>query len=137
MRVRNHFKTPEEVVAYYCARDAAGFVWSGLLESERAAFTLWHNTPQQDSFFIAKKYKVHAGEMIAHEKDRASVEVTYELAGVGDAHGTRAPATQTDYKVIFDLKKVSGVWKIIKPDSGEISPVILEAKFPFAGPLQK
>jgi hypothetical protein len=128
LRVRNTFKTPEEVVSYYCARDASGFVWSGLLDAERSAFTAWAEAPQQDSFFIASKYEVQPGE---HEsQDHALVKVRYELAGVGDAHGTRTPPPSRDLAVIFDLKRVAGAWKIVKPDASEISPVVLEAKFP-------
>jgi hypothetical protein len=130
LRVRNTFKTPEEVVAYYCARDASGFVWSGFMDAERTAFTVWSDAPQQDSFFIAKKYQVHPSERIGHDPNRATVEVRYELAAIGDAYGTRVPAPRTDYKVSFDLLKVNGAWKISKPDSAEISPVVLESKFP-------
>jgi hypothetical protein len=132
LRVRNTFKTPEEVVSYYCARDASGFVWSGLLDAERAAFTQWREAPQVDSFYIAKEYRVHPSEKIHHDPNRASVEVSYELLGVGDGHGTRTPPPDPHYKVVFDLDRVQGVWKIAKPGPGEIAPVVLEAKFPYA-----
>jgi hypothetical protein len=132
LRVRNTFKSPEEVVAYYCARDASGFVWSGLLDSERTAFTRWSEAPEVDSFYIAKSYQVHPSERIKHDNNRAAVEVSYNLLGVGDAHGTRSPPPQTEYKVVFDLSRVNGAWKIVKPDYAEIAPVVLEAKFPYA-----
>lgn len=131
LRVRNTFKSPEEVVSYYCARDASGFVWSGLLDSERTAFTRWSEAPQVDSFYIAKSYQVHPSERIAHDSNRAAVEVSYHLVAVGDAHGTRTPPPQADYKVVFDLNRVGGAWKIVKPDFAEIAPVVLEAKFPY------
>jgi hypothetical protein len=134
LRVRNTFKSPEEVVSYYCARDASGFVWSGLLDSERTAFTKWPEAPQVDSFYIAKSYKVHPGERIAHDNERASVEVSYELLATGDAHGTRTPPPRADYKVTFDLNRVNGAWKIVKPGYAEIAPIVLEAKFPYAKP---
>jgi hypothetical protein len=132
LRVRNTFKSPEEVVSYYCARDASGFVWSGLLDSERTAFTRWTEAPQVDSFYIAKSYQIHPSERIAHDGNRAAVEVSYELLGVGDAHGTRTPPPTPAYKVVFDLSRVNGAWKIVKPDYAEIAPVVLEAKFPYA-----
>jgi hypothetical protein len=132
LRIRNTFKTAEEVVAYYCARDASGFVWSGLLDSERMAFTSWSDAPQQDSFYIARQYVVKTGETIGHDKNHVSVEVRYDLAAMGDAHGTRSPAPRADYNVVFDLKRLNGAWKIVKPDFAEISPVVLESKFPVA-----
>lgn len=132
LRVRNTFKSPEEVVAYYCARDASGFVWSGLLDSERTAFTRWNEAPEVDSFYIAKSYQVHPSERIKHDNNRAAVEVSYDLLAVGDAHGTRTPPPRPNYKVTFDLNRVNGAWKIVKPDYAEIAPVVLEAKFPYA-----
>jgi hypothetical protein len=132
LRIRNDFKTPEEVVEYYCARDASGFVWSGLLDAERAAFTLWQQAPQQDSFYIAKKYEIHPVK--TNSKDEAIVEVMYELSGIGDGNGSRVPKTGQDnqHRVRFDLRKVNGRWKIEKPSPNEIAPVVLESKFPFA-----
>jgi hypothetical protein len=132
LRVRNNFKTPEEVVSYYCARDASGFVWTGLLDSERTAFTSWAEAPQVDSFYIAKSYQVHPGEKTSPDAARATVSVSYDLAAVGDAHGTRNPPPQPSYQVQFDLKKINGAWKIVKPDYAEIAPVVLESKFPYA-----
>jgi DNA repair exonuclease SbcCD ATPase subunit len=53
LRVTNDFASPNEVVAYYAARDASGFVWSGLLDVERRAFTTWSEAPAQDTFYVA------------------------------------------------------------------------------------
>lgn len=128
LRLRNDFKKPEEVVRYYCARDASGFVWSGLLDVERRAFTLWREAPQQDSFFIARKYDVVP---LASAGQSATVEVRYELTGIGDAHGTRMPPAQPELRIRFDLKKIDGAWKIAKPDAARLAPVVLESKFPF------
>lgn len=132
LRVRNTFKTPEEVVAYYCARDASGFVWSGLLDAERTAFTNWADAPQVDSFFIAESYEVRPSEKIGHDTNRAAVAVNYRLLAVGDAHGTRSPPPHAAYSVIFDLTKSGGTWKIVKPDYPQIAPIVLESKFPYA-----
>jgi hypothetical protein len=134
LRLRNTFRSPEEVVNYYCARDASGFVWSGLLDSERSAFTTWNEAPQQDSFLIAKDYQIAAPTKSSANADSAIVEVKYSLVAIGDAHGTRMPAPRSPYLVRFDLKKVAGVWKISKPDPKEISPVVLESKFPYGNP---
>jgi hypothetical protein len=132
LRIRNDFRTPEEVIHYYCARDASGFVWTGLLDAERAAFTLWNQSPQQDSFYVAHDYKIQPAHVSGNE---ASVEVTYDLAGMGDAQGTRVPAavfgvpkTRT---VQFVLRRENGVWRIAKPDPGSLSPVIVEGKLPY------
>ncbi len=127
LRVRNTFKTPEEVVNYYCARDASGFVWSGLLDIERKAYTLWKESPQQDSFYIAKDYHVR---VLKNAGNQAQVEVDYELLGIGDANGAKMQPPVPFYKVIFYLKKVDNLWKIEKPESREISPIVLQSKFP-------
>ncbi len=127
LKFRNDFKSPVEVVEYYCARDASGFVWSGLLDLERRNFTLWKEVPQQDSFYVAKKYEV-AESVIG--TDTALVEVRYELLAIGDAHGTRMPAPTQEMRVTFEVKRVSGIWKIAKPDPARIAPVVLDSKFP-------
>lgn len=126
---KNTFKTPDEVVRYYCARDASGFVWSGLLEVERRNFTLWNEVPQADSFYIARSYEVGKPKI---QGEQASVPVTYQLVGVGDAFGTKNPPKVTPYLVTFNLVKQAGAWKIRSPDSGEIAPVVVEEKFPYA-----
>lgn len=132
LRVRNNFKTPEEVVSYYCARDASGFVWSGLLDAERTAFTNWTDAPQADSFYIAQSYQVHPGQKPGLDPAQAAVSVSYRLLAMGDAHGTRMPPPRPDYSVIFDLTKINGAWNIVSPGSAQIAPVVLESKFPYA-----
>ncbi len=126
---KNTFKTPDEVVRYYCARDASGFVWSGLLEIERRNFTLWSDVPQADSFYIAKSYEIGKPQI---QGEQASVPVTYELVGAGDAFGTRNPPKVTPYQVTFNLVRQSGSWKIRSPDAAEIAPIVVEEKFPYA-----
>ena len=130
LRVRNNFKTPEEVVSYYCARDASGFVWSGLLDAERKAFTLWSEAPAQDSFYVAREYKVKPGRL--RDSSHAVVDVLYDLTAISDAHGSKLPVPKSEFTVHFDLKRVQGAWKITLPLSNEISPVVLESKFPLA-----
>lgn len=133
LRFRNTFKTPEEVIGYYCARDASGFVWSGLLDAERKAFTVWREVPQNDSFYIARKYDISPSRAVDGKKDQAIVDVRYELEAIGDAHGVLVPAPTSPLVIRFNLKKMDGAWKIAKPDSTEIAPVVLQAKFPYAG----
>ena len=130
LRVRNNFKTPEEVVSYYCARDASGFVWSGLLDAERKAFTVWPEAPAQDSFYVAREYQVKPGKL--RDSSHAVVEVKYELTAIADAHGAKMPVPKPEFTVRFDLQRVQGAWKITLPSSQEISPVVLESKFPLA-----
>ena len=129
LRLRNDFKKPEEVVNYYCARDASGFVWSGLLDAERSAFTLWKEAPQRDSFYIASAYEIRRRKA-ADDAQQAVVDVHYTITGIGDGHGTRMPSPLPELKVTFNLKKISGSWKISKPESTQLSPVVLESKFP-------
>jgi len=129
LRLENTFKFPEEVVNYYCARDAEGFVWSGFLEAEREAFTLWSESPKQDSFYIAKKYSVSPHKLLS--ANEATVNVTYSIAAIGDAQGSRLPAPEADMSVEFNLRKVNGSWKIYKPDASQVAPVLLESRYPF------
>ncbi|MGE4106077.1 MAG: hypothetical protein AB7F66_02615 [Bacteriovoracia bacterium] len=126
LRFRNTFKSPEEVVGYYCARDASGFVWSGLLDIERKAFTTWKQVPQFDSFYIAKTYTVMPAKL---EAGFAKVRVKYDLVGMGDAHGTRSPAARPSHEVTFNLTRTDGAWKIAKPEPSDIAPVVMESKF--------
>lgn len=137
LKVTNTFKTPEEVVQYYCGRDASGFVWSGLLEIERKAFTLWKALPQHDSFFVAKKYEIMPAKISGSPASSldAQVEVRYEITGVGDSHGTFMPSRETIRSVIFYLKKDQGKWKIAEPDGPAMAPVVLATKFNFTEPL--
>jgi len=130
LQVRNTFKTPEEVVRYYCGRDASGFVWSGLLDIERRNFTLWKELPQHDSFFIATSYEIKPARL---QGDSAEVEVHYLLEGMGDAHGTIMPPPEPEISVVFQLRRTEGAWKIADPDSGQITPFVLASKFPQAG----
>ncbi|MEK6706167.1 MAG: hypothetical protein AABZ06_10290 [Bdellovibrionota bacterium] len=135
LRFKNTFRVPEDVIRYYCARDASGFVWSGLLEIERKAFTLWKDIPQQDSFYIANKYEVMPGKFTSQRSDEAVVEVMYEVTAVGDANGTIMPLSDKEYRVTFTLRKDHGAWKISEPGPALISPVVLESKFPYQAAL--
>ena len=126
LRVKNDFKMPEEVIRYYCARDAEGFIWSGLSDPERLAFTLWTTAPEPDSFLIARSYQVLPAKI---EGETAQVEVRYQIIALSDAHGTRMPAPDPKLSVTFVLKKANGSWRIIKPAPNQIFPVL-------KGPLQ-
>jgi len=130
---RNRFKNPKEVVHYYCERDASGFVWSGLLESERKNFTLWTKAPDVDSFLIAKDYRIMSEEIEPGEKE-ATVRVKYELLGVGDGHGAFQPPPGETYFVNFRLKKEGNTWKIYQPFAHSVSAVVLESRFPYKKP---
>ncbi len=129
LRIVNTFKTAEEVVRYYAARDASGFVWSGLLDTERQSFTTWKEVPEHDSFLVASRYEVIPIEE-RHGHDEASIEVRYNVLGIGDGQGTLVPADQPIHRVRFDLKRIQGKWKIVSPVPQNVSPVVLESKFP-------
>ncbi len=131
LRVKNDFKNPEEVVKYYCARDASGFIWSGLLDIERRTFTEWKAIPQAESFLIANRYEITPARKIGGNADLAEVEVQYSLIGMSDAQGGMVPSTRSDHRVTFRLKRTGGRWKIISPSPEAISPIVLKSKFPF------
>lgn len=131
LKFENDFSNPKEVIEYYCGRDASGFVWSGLLDIERRAFTTWKHIPQNDSFYVASGYQIHPPKYRNAQKTLAEVEVHYQLLGMGDAHGTRVPTSQ-HRKVTFHLKKIGGRWKIDSPQADALYPVVIEAKFPYA-----
>ncbi|MBI3535840.1 MAG: hypothetical protein HY072_10200 [Deltaproteobacteria bacterium] len=121
----NHFKTPQELIEYYCARDGAGFYWTGMTEAERKNLTTWKEIPSHDSFLITKQYKIVPQKTAF--LDEAQIEVIYDLTDIGDAHGTRSPAAEKEYRVTFYLKKHYGRWKIQKPNASQIVPVLLES----------
>lgn len=128
LRVRNTFQNPEEVVRYYCNRDASGFVWSGLLEIERRAFTLWQAVPEREMMYVARSFDVAEARK---QGDRAWVDVEYDLVGMADIHGTFQPvARPPKRRVTFELRKAGTAWKIAAPDAAEITPVVVDRLFP-------
>ena len=126
LRYKNTFDKPEDVVDYYVKRDASGFVWSGLLDCERRAFTMWSHVPRSDSFYVAKSFQVKKTKVTG---TRAKVTVRYELKGVSDGNGTFVPATQKYKDVEFTLTKFKGRWRILLPAPVQVSPVVIESKF--------
>lgn len=127
LKFENDFKRPEDVVRYYVGRDASGFVWSGMLGIERKEFTAWEKTPQYDSFLIANHVDIQAGPIQGAD---AKVIVQYVLSGVGDGRGASAQRTGEYHSVVFDLRKISGRWKIVS--SPPQAPVVVPDKFPLA-----
>lgn len=135
LRVKNTFESPEDVVRYYVSRDASGFVWSGLLDIERRAFTTWAEAPQVESFYVASAYEIirDSGKRAA----RADVQVKYRgVRGVADAHGTLVPSKESTMTVTFRLEKIEGKWKIVSPAANQITPVVLEDRFPMQTALR-
>jgi hypothetical protein len=124
LRTRNDFKTPEEVVLYFCNRNAEGFLWLGLTESERKEFTLWKTVPSYDSYFLAKKFQIFPTRFL--DINRVEIQVEYDLTGLSDAHGTRMPPPQLKYRVTFELKKIQKKWLILEPSSSKIMPILKE-----------
>jgi len=128
LRTVNPFKTPMEVVSYYTSRDASGFIWSGMLDSERRAFTTWKEAPMQDTFYIAKDYAI-APTSVKESETKVVIDVKYDLLAIGDGFGTQLPTDEKTRIVHFELVKVNNQWKISKPDARDISPVVLDTKF--------
>ncbi len=129
LRLQNTFTSPEEVVQYYCGRDASGFIWSGLLDGERKAFTEWDRAPISDSFYVARGYRIL--ETLRKGNDEAQIKVRYDILGIGDAHGTlvnEGPIPR-ERSVLFLLRRVKGRWRIARPGVEEIAPVVVESKF--------
>jgi len=126
LRYKNTFERPEQVVEYYVARDASGFVWSGLLDIERRAFTEWRELPNLEFFYIAKQYEVFPAKV---GRTEALVEVRYDIEGLGDANGTITPVEDAarDRRVTFKLKKDGNAWKIAEPAASKIAAVVLSA----------
>jgi hypothetical protein len=149
--VTNDFASPNEVVAYYAARDASGFVWSGLLDVERRAFTTWSEAPAQDTFYVASSYTVGKPKI---QGDEATVEVRYQIEGVADGHGTLEPSREKTLVITYTLVRGQGSsggralagttaataassWKISKPDAPEVSPIVVRNRFPLVGPAAR
>jgi hypothetical protein len=127
LRFKNTFKTPEDVVRYYCARDASGFVYTGLLDVERRSFTLWTSVPEPEGFYVARSYKI--GET-SISGNKATIPVTYDVIALSDAFGTQIPPSSRPLVVTFHLlRSADGQWKIQLPDSAEIAPVVLQGRF--------
>jgi len=128
MKLLNTFTKPEEVIKYYCARDAQGFVWAGLLDGELKAFTLWPTAPAYDSFYVATKYEIGPPQYASAEQ--ASVEVKYDVKAISDGHGTVVPIDNRKRNIVFELKKDRGSWKIAEPGPSSLPPVLLESFLP-------
>ena len=131
LQLKNNYSNPEQVVQYYCGRDASGFVWTGFLDVERREFTVWEQVPQHEAFLVATQYEI---KKVKETANRAIVRVLYNLDGMADAHQTRMPASEDRRTVEFHLRKVDGKWKIFEPLPQNLPPVILKGQFPLVMP---
>lgn len=129
LRTQNTFSTPEEVVNYYCSRDSEGFILTGMLDSERSAFTHWRESPKSDSCYISKNHRLGPTRYLNPDRTLAEIPVTYDLAGIGDADGIQLPAPRPTHQVTFRLRKIDGRWKIESPTPSALSPVVSEGTF--------
>ncbi|MEZ0229923.1 MAG: tetratricopeptide repeat protein, partial [Planctomycetota bacterium] len=93
LRLKNDFQEPKQVVEYVLARAASGTYWSGLLDSERAAFTsmprpgeigVWNAS--QESFVLCDGYSVD-GFSSGENPEVGSVRVTVKGASVSTVYG--------------------------------------------------
>lgn len=128
-RFRNDFETPDEVVRYYVGRDASGYVWHGLLNAEREAFTTWEFGPRNESFLVANDIEIQPSEI---ESDRASIVVHYKIQNMSDGNAVRSPLVPPeDHIVTFELELNDDQWRIVSPLPHEIVPVVLASSVPF------
>lgn len=131
LEIVNRFRSAEEVLAYFLDRDAEGFVWSGLLDSERQEFTTWKKSPAQDSFHLATRVRVSPVNP-GSTASRRIMSVTYDLDSMRDAAGTSAPPPSRKLTVRFILVREEGKWKIAEPSEEQFIPVLLQSRI---GPL--
>ncbi len=134
LEIINRFRSAEEVLAYFLDRDAEGFVWSGLLDSERQEFTTWRKSPAHDSFHLATRVRVSPVNP-GSTASRRIMSVTYDLESMQDAAGTSAPPPSRELTVRFILVREEGKWKIAEPSEEQFVPVLLHSRIgPLSGP---
>lgn len=129
LRVTNAFQTPRQVLEHFLKRDSEGFVFSGLLESERQALTYWKESPSQDTFYVAKSHKIT--ERKAEKEQEAAFDVDYDLVSIADAHGTLVPLARrlSKKRVMYVLRKdAQGRWKIARPEARSIVPILSQKR---------
>jgi hypothetical protein len=127
--VKNTFESPEAVLRHFCARDAWGFVWSGMMAAEVRALTQWKFAPQTEGFQVIQGYSF--GPTQSRGPDEVLIPVTYQVLGVGQASGAFVPldsealqAARTQV-VRYRLTRVAGRWKIVSPEPTQIEPHVL------------
>jgi hypothetical protein len=127
LQIMNRFETAEKALSYFLGRDAAGFLWSGYLESERSEFTTWKSSPAQDSFYLARKYEIRSDQEQS-ASDQKSFLVDYHLESIRDSAGTITPAPEPTRTVRFVLKKTDGKWKVAEPDDARYVSVLISSQ---------
>lgn len=128
LKLRNDFSKPEDVIRYYTSRDAAGFVWAGMLNQEVKAFTTWPELAQHENFLVAKSFTIKPTRVFA--KDRVAIDVIYNIKYMSDFEGTEFEVKTPQLIRTFILAKISEKWKIIQPSPHDASPIILESNLP-------
>ncbi len=108
------YKTPRDAILQYTARDAHGFYWTGMLQSERQALTRWERSPQNEGAYLISRYEVGDAEV---EGDKARVTVSYHLVGVTDFNGQITPPDRYLHSVTFELGRATPQdgWRILSP----------------------
>jgi hypothetical protein len=141
---KNTFPSPEAALRHFCARDAWGFVWSGLLRKEIEALTLWKTPPLSDGFHVIQGYSL--GATVKLSANEVEIPVTYQSLGTGQGNGAFVPAGRNPAAgrsgppepvteiVRYRLRKVQGQWKITSPEATQIEPRVL-VEFSPAKPL--
>lgn len=124
---QNAFTRPEDVMKHYCERDSWGFIWSGWAKDERQALALWQSSPLPETIYVIRKFEVLPAQI---QGSTAKVEVLYDVVVTTDGHGgliAKGPKTK---RVIYQLKKVAGQWKIESPSPLKQAAYIRHDRYP-------
>ena len=128
----NRFMRPEEVVKHYVERDRWGFIWSGMTNEERQALTLWPLAPHPEVAYLVEKIEIGPTQAVA---DRATIEVIYHVNARTDGRGTRLPLTTSKKRVIYQLERHRGKWRIVTPAAQAIACFVDPKVFPIRLPV--
>lgn len=102
--------SPAAVVAAYIEADRAGDAFSKDSTSQLLKYTTWNSLPDTHSFIVMDGYEI--GE-VGWTGDEAGVHIVYKV--IGHIKDLRFVAKASEEEVDFDLKKLNGQWKIVKP----------------------
>ncbi len=132
MIAENRFTNPTDVIRHYAERDSWGFVWSGLSQDERTALTQWSSSPLPQTAYLIRKYEIIEPVKIAG--DQARVEILYDVIAYTDGRGTQLPFTGPTKRVIYELKKTAGIWRISGPSPLQQPAFVRPDRYPLPLP---
>jgi len=102
--------TASAVVQDYCMDDANGAGLSSRTIEKAFRFTTWKDGPGWDTAVLISKYCLST---VNQKKKAATVEVVYTV--IGNLTPNELEEKRHDEKVIFDLVRKNGQWKIDRP----------------------